>query len=75
MPLIAMLDGARVDATKHTREKWTELKQSEDGKRLVMPSCEIRAVVKTRASTQFFAHYRLADCKVDHGGETPQHQA
>lgn len=75
MPLIAMLDGARVDASAHTAESWAELKQSDDAKRMVMPLCEIRAVAKTRGSTFFFAHHRIADCEVEHGGETPQHLA
>lgn len=75
MPLIAMLDGVRVDASEQSAESWTELKQSEDLKRMVMPLCEIRAIAKTRGNTQFFAHHRVVDCKVDHGGESPQHLA
>jgi hypothetical protein len=75
MPLIAILDGLRVDALEHSAESWGELKQSEDIKRMVMPLCEIRAIAKTRGSTQFFAHHRVIDCKVDHGGESPQHLA
>lgn len=39
-----------------------------------MPVCNIRAVAITRGQdTRFFAHYRLTDCAVDHGGESPQH--
>lgn len=75
MPLIAMLDGVRVDASVHSPESWAALKQSDDAKRMVMPLCEIRAVAKTRGSTFFFAHHRVSDCKVEHGGETPQHLA
>lgn len=76
VPLIAMLDGERVDATTHDRESWAALQSSEDRKRLVMPVCNIRAVAKTRGqATRFFAHYRLTDCAVDHGGESPQHLA
>jgi competence CoiA-like predicted nuclease len=75
MPLIGILDGVRVDASEYSAESWAEPKQSEDLKRLVMPLCEIRAIAKTRGSTQFFAHHRVPDCKVDHGGESPQHLA
>ncbi|MGO4120702.1 competence protein CoiA family protein [Arthrobacter sp. YAF16] len=75
MPLVAMLDGERVDATKHTRESWAELQSSDDRKQMVMPLCGIRAVAKTRGETRFFAHLTVADCRVEHGGETPQHQA
>lgn len=75
MPLIAMLDGVRVDASTHSPESWAELKQSDEVKRMVMPLCEIRAIAKARGTTQFFAHHRIVDCKVDHGGESPQHLA
>lgn len=76
MLLTAMLDGNRVDATTYTAEAWSELQKSDDRKRMVMPVCGIRAVAKARGgSTRFFAHYRKADCKVEHGGETPQHLA
>jgi hypothetical protein len=71
-----MLDGNRVDATTYTIEAWSELQESEDRKRMVMPLCGIRAVAKTRgASTQYFAHYRISGCKADHGGESLQHLA
>lgn len=76
MPLIAMLDGARVDATQYDSGSWAALQASEDRKRLVMPVCNIRAVAKTRGrATRFFAHYSLSGCTVDHGGESPQHLA
>ncbi|WP_411731948.1 competence protein CoiA [Paeniglutamicibacter sp.] len=76
MLLIAMLDGERVDATRHTHESWAALQESEDRKRLVIPGCMIRAVAKTRGQdTRFFAHYPGTDCAVDHGGESPQHLA
>lgn len=76
MPLIAMLDGQRVDATTYDKGSWNELQASEGRKRLVMPVCNIRAVAKTRGhTTRFFAHYTLSDCAVDHGGESPQHLA
>ncbi|CAH0126196.1 hypothetical protein SRABI83_00084 [Arthrobacter sp. Bi83] len=71
-----MLDGSRVDATTYTAEGWSELQESEDRKRMVMPVCGIRAVAKTRGpSTRYFAHHRKNGCKVEHGGETPQHLA
>ncbi|MET1086338.1 MAG: competence protein CoiA family protein [Arthrobacter sp.] len=76
MLLTAMLDGSRVDATTYRKEAWSELQESEDRKRMVMPVCGVRAVAKTRGgTTKFFAHLRKAGCKVDHGGETPQHLA
>lgn len=76
MLLTAMLDGSRVDATTYRKEAWSELQESEDRKRMVMPVCGVRAVAKTRGGiTKFFAHLRKAGCKVDHGGETPQHLA
>lgn len=76
MLLTAMLDGKRVDATTYTAEAWSELQGSADRTRMVMPLCRIRAVAKTRGpSTRYFAHYRKTGCKVEHGGETPQHLA
>lgn len=76
MLLTAMLDGSRVDATTYSKEAWSELQGSEDRKRMIMPVCGVRAVAKTRGgTTKFFAHLRKAGCKVDHGGESPQHLA
>lgn len=76
MLLTAMLDGNRVDASTYTNESWFELQKSEDRKRMVMPVCGIRAVAKKRGdSTRFFAHLRKEACKVEHGGESPQHLA
>lgn len=76
MLLVAMLDGARIDASAETPESWLELKQSEDRKRLVMPGCGLRAIARSsKLSTRYFAHHRQADCKIEHGGETPQHLA
>jgi hypothetical protein len=75
MPLVAYLDGKRVDATRHTKDAWSALKESQDRKRLVMPQCGIRAVPKTVQGTQFFAHHRTADCLIEHKSETPQHLA
>ncbi|WP_229992254.1 competence protein CoiA family protein [Arthrobacter sp. Bi26] len=70
-----MLDGERVDATKHTRESWLALQSSEERRQLVMPLCGVRAVAKARGETKFFAHLSTAGCGVEHGGETPQHLA
>jgi hypothetical protein len=75
MPLVAMLDGERVDATKHTRESWLALQSSDERKLLVMPLCGVRAVAKARGETRFFAHLSAAGCDAEHGGETPQHLA
>jgi hypothetical protein len=75
MPLVAMLDGERVDATKHTRETWRALQASEERRRMVMPLCGVRAVAKARGDTRFFAHLTTAGCGVEHGGETSQHLA
>lgn len=75
MPLVAMLDGARVDATKHTRESWLALQASDERKQMVMPLCGVRAVAKLRGETRFFAHLSTAGCEARHGGETPQHLA
>lgn len=76
MLLTAMLDGKRVDATTYTAEAWSELQGSADRTRMVMPLRGIRAVAQTRGpSTRHFAHYRKTGCKVEHGGETPQHLA
>lgn len=75
MGLVAILDGARVDASEYSAAAWAALKESEDAKRVVMPLCGIRAIAKSRGETFFFAHYRTSGCKVDHGGESPQHIA
>ncbi|KIC68710.1 competence protein CoiA family protein [Pseudarthrobacter phenanthrenivorans] len=76
MLLTAVLDGSRVDATTYTADTWAELQKSEDRKRMVMPVCGVRAVAKTRGPvTRYFAHHKRAGCKVDHGGESPQHLA
>jgi hypothetical protein len=75
VPLVAMLDGERVDATKHTRESWLALQSSNERKLMVMPLCGVRAVAKSRGETRFFAHLSATGCDVEHGGETPQHLA
>ena len=76
MLLTAMLDESRVYAPSFTAEEWAELQCSDDRKRMVMPVCNVRAVAKTRGPfTRYFAHYRKDACKVDHGGESPQHLA
>ncbi|RAN79350.1 hypothetical protein B5P43_15700 [Bacillus sp. SRB_336] len=75
MPLIAELDGRRMDATKMTAEAWAALQAAEDRRRLVMPVCGMRAIAKKRGEgTQFFAHH-VADCGFDHGDESAQHLA
>lgn len=74
MPLVAMLDGQRVDAMKLSSVEWASLQASEDRRRLTMPLCEARAVAKKRGdSTQFFAHY--VQCDAGHGPESIQHLA
>ena len=75
MPLIAMLDDERIDASQYTPDAWAKLRSSGEAKQMVMPLCGIRAIAKTRGTTHFFAHHRVTDCKVDHGGESPQHLA
>lgn len=76
MPLVAMLGEERVDATKHTAESWEEVRAASRRSEITMPLCGIRAVAKTRGErTRFFAHYTREGCRVDHGGETPQHEA
>jgi hypothetical protein len=76
MLLVALLDGQRIDATTLSRASWLELQNSEERKRLILPGCGIRAVAKPRGeSTQYFAHLSVRGCKVDHGGESPQHLA
>ncbi|MFJ6358665.1 competence protein CoiA [Pseudarthrobacter oxydans] len=76
MLLVALLDGQRIDATTLSRASWLELQNSEKRKRLVLPGCGIRAVAKPRGErTQYFAHLSVRECKVDHGGESPQHLA
>lgn len=75
MAVIAQLDGSRIDALALNPADWFALKNSEERKRLEMPLCGIRAVVKNRGTTQFFSHYRVTECGVDHGGESAQHQA
>lgn len=73
--LIAQLDGSRIDASAVPPDSWLRLKKSDDRKRLVMPVCGMKAVAKNRGSTQFFSHLRRPDCRVDHGGESAQHEA
>ncbi|MHA7191087.1 competence protein CoiA family protein [Arthrobacter sp. MDT2-16] len=75
MAVIAQLDGKRIDALSLAEDDWFGLKESDDRKRLAMPICGIRAVAKNRGPTQFFSHYRVTECGVDHGGESSQHQA
>jgi hypothetical protein len=76
MLLTAMLDGSRVYAPTFTADAWAELQRSEDRKQMVIPVCNVRAVAKTRGPhTRYFAHHRKDGCKVDHGGESPQHLA
>ncbi|MHA7146543.1 competence protein CoiA [Arthrobacter sp. TmT3-37] len=75
MQLVALLDGNRLRADQYTPESWRDLQQSEDRRRLAMPGCGARAIAKARSNTQFFAHFRLAECGVEHGGESAQHLA
>lgn len=76
MQLVADLNGKRVDATVLTREEWRELRGHSGYRDLKFPQCGTRAIPKTsKLHTQFFAHYRGADCTVAHKSETAQHLA
>lgn len=75
MPLTALLDGSRVDATKHDAVFWAGLQESDDV-RMILPLCGTRAVpMKRGKSTRYFAHYSKKGCDALHGGESQQHLA
>ena len=69
MALIAILDDARVDASKMAAPEWASLQASEERKRLVMPVRGMPNIAKKRGEgTQFFAHF-VADYGFDHGDD------
>jgi hypothetical protein len=69
-------DGGEVDfVDEHCLVAWSELKSSEERKHMVMPVCVVRGVAKARGETTKLFELRKAGCKVDHGGESPQHLA
>lgn len=51
MLLVALFDGERVNATKHSIESWAALKDSKERERLVMPLCGIRPSRRAGAPT------------------------
>lgn len=75
MQLVAYLKGERVDATQMAHEAWRDLVNDPDYERLVLIECGLRASRVTRRGRQFFKHYRVADCTIEHKSESDQHLA
>lgn len=76
MQLVAYLNGERLDATEMPHLPWRALATRADYPDLVLVECGLRAKrVTSNRGRQFFAHYSLADCEVEHKSESPQHLA
>lgn len=73
MQLVAYLNGERVDATQMAHEPWRDLVNDPDYEDLVLIECGLRASRVTRRGRQFFKHYRVADCTIEHKSESDQH--
>ena len=56
-------------------EAWRDLVDDPDYGRLVLIECGLRASRVTRRGRQFFKHYRVADCTIEHKSESDQHLA
>lgn len=74
MPLVAVLDGERLEAFRLTAEEWSALRSSYKGRELVM-TCGSAGIPKTSArGIQFFAHKPKSDCTLHTGApEGPEH--
>lgn len=75
MQLVADLNGERVDATQMAHQPWRDLDKHPDYKGLVLVECGLRASRVTLGVRQFFRHYRVADCTIQHKSESEQHLA
>jgi hypothetical protein len=51
MLLEALLDGERVDGTRHSPAASAELQKSEERRRMVLPLCGMRANARTRGAS------------------------
>lgn len=76
MPLVAELDGVRIESWRLGPETWSELKQSYRSSTLTM-LCGMPAVPKISSlGMQFFAHASGAACELHVGAdESPEHLA
>lgn len=76
MQLVAYLNGERLDATEIPELPWRALNNRADYRDLVFLECGLRAKrVTSNRGRQFFAHYPLVNCEVEHKSESPQHLA
>jgi hypothetical protein len=73
--LVAYLNGERVDATQMVHRPWRDLDKHPDYKDLALVECGLRASRVTLGVRQFFRHYRVADCTIQHKSESEQHLA
>lgn len=73
--LVAYLNGERVDATQMTHPSWRALRDDPDYERLVLIECGLRASRVTLGDKQFFRHYRVTECTIEHTSESDQHLA
>ncbi len=74
MPLVALVNGSRVESWELDSAQWADLKTAYRRSSLTM-SCGQPGIPKTsRLGTQFFAHKAAANCLMHEGGpETPEH--
>jgi hypothetical protein len=73
--LVAYLNGERVDATQMTHRAWRALRDHPDYERLVLIECGLRASRVTLGDKQFFRHYSVTECTIEHKSESDQHLA
>jgi hypothetical protein len=71
--LVAYLNGERVDATQMTHCTWRALRDDPDYERLLLIECGLRASRVTLGDKQFFRHYRVTECTIEHKSESDQH--
>jgi competence protein CoiA len=74
MPLVAMLDGERLESFRSTAEEWTALRASYRGRQLLM-TCGSAGIPKTSSrGIKFFAHKAKGDCAIHVGApESAEH--
>lgn len=73
--LVAYLNGERVDATEMTHRTWRALRDHPGYERLVLIECGLRASRVTLGDKQFFRHYSVTECAIEHKSESDQHLA
>lgn len=74
MPLVAVLDGERLESFRLTADEWASLRATYRGRELLM-TCGSAGIPKTSSrGMRFFAHRPKADCAIHVGApESAEH--